>query len=261
MKIRGKVQYVSASIVAIALVGLAQCSPREPQSRRAAVATSDVAVAAQKTYVAPGDLDEYYVFNSGGHSGNVYVYGIPSMRHISTIPVFTPGPSYIQAEVSMILPAGGEGFSLSGPPRLETGFANTSILLDSSLTGGELHTRSEIRQRLGEIAPGEISEARRRAQRIQADMAELVGPTDVRWRWDLDGAERRAKALLAQNLPGGASDAHDMLVEAMNWFEKAEAIRPPQNDDALLRWNACARIINANRLEARVMESATVMLE
>jgi hypothetical protein len=74
-------------------------------------------------------------------------------------------------------------------------------------------------------------------------------------------AERRAKALLAQNLPGGASDAHDMLVEAMNWFEKAEAIRPPQNDDALLRWNACARIINANRLEARVMESATVMLE
>ncbi len=45
------------------------------------------------TYVAPGDLDEYYLFYSGGHSGNVYVAGIPSMRHISTIPVFSPYPA------------------------------------------------------------------------------------------------------------------------------------------------------------------------
>ena len=53
-------------------------------------ARSDVQAAAQKSYVAPGDLDEFYVFKSGGHSGQVYVYGVPSMRHISTIPVFSP---------------------------------------------------------------------------------------------------------------------------------------------------------------------------
>ena len=52
-----------------------------------------MAVAAQKTYVAPGDLDEYYMFASGGHSGQVYVYGVPSMRHLSTIPVYTPYPA------------------------------------------------------------------------------------------------------------------------------------------------------------------------
>lgn len=45
------------------------------------------------TYVAPGNLDEYYLFYSGGHSGNVYVAGVPSMRHISTIPVFAPYPA------------------------------------------------------------------------------------------------------------------------------------------------------------------------
>jgi hypothetical protein len=29
----------------------------------------------------------------------------------------------------------------------------------------------------------------------------------------------------------------------MTMFEQAEAIRPPQNDDSLLRWNACARLL------------------
>ena len=49
--------------------------------------------AAQKVYVKPGEHDAYYAFLSGGHHGNVYVYGIPSCRHITTIPVFTPEPA------------------------------------------------------------------------------------------------------------------------------------------------------------------------
>jgi nitrous-oxide reductase len=46
-----------------------------------------------KAFVPPGKLDEYYMFASGGHSGQVYVFGIPSMRRIRTIPVFTPDPA------------------------------------------------------------------------------------------------------------------------------------------------------------------------
>jgi nitrous-oxide reductase len=73
-----------------ATVALTQCAPASGPSRQGA---TDTTAAAQKVYVAPGNLDEYYLFASGGHSGNVYVYGIPSMRHISTIPVFTPYPA------------------------------------------------------------------------------------------------------------------------------------------------------------------------
>lgn len=48
----------------------------------------DVVDAALKTYVPPGQLDEYYLFASGGHSGQLFVFGVPSMRRIRTIPVF-----------------------------------------------------------------------------------------------------------------------------------------------------------------------------
>lgn len=65
----------------------------DKKGRGGAGARSDVQEAALKTYVAPGDLDKYYLFKSGGHSGQVYVYGVPSMRHISTIPVYTPYPA------------------------------------------------------------------------------------------------------------------------------------------------------------------------
>ncbi|HEX6187395.1 MAG TPA: Sec-dependent nitrous-oxide reductase [Pyrinomonadaceae bacterium] len=62
-------------------------------SKKPATERGDTAEAAIASYVAPGDLDEYYLFYSGGHSGNVYVAGVPSMRHISTIPVFAPYPA------------------------------------------------------------------------------------------------------------------------------------------------------------------------
>jgi hypothetical protein len=64
-------------------------------------------------------------------------------------------------------------------------------------------------------------------------------------------AERRAKAKLRQNSPDCRFQAFDLFVQAMAAFEKAESIRPPGNDDALLRWNTCARIIERNKLVAR----------
>jgi hypothetical protein len=59
--------------------------------------------------------------------------------------------------------------------------------------------------------------------------------------------ERRAKALLAHQTPRGGSRAYEWIREAMVNYERAEAIRPQNNDDALLRWNACARLIMQDR--------------
>ena len=59
--------------------------------------------------------------------------------------------------------------------------------------------------------------------------------------------ERRAKAHLSAAARLRGRRAYEWLREAMTWYEKAEAIRPPGNDDALLRWNACARMIMRDR--------------
>lgn len=53
-------------------------------------AASQAAADAQRVYVAPGKLDDYYAMLSGGQSGSVFVYGIPSCRFIKEIPIFEP---------------------------------------------------------------------------------------------------------------------------------------------------------------------------
>ncbi len=49
-------------------------------------------LAAAKTYVPTGERDEFLAFASGGQSGHVIVYGVPSMRILKYIAVFTPEP-------------------------------------------------------------------------------------------------------------------------------------------------------------------------
>lgn len=72
-------------------------------------------------------------------------------------------------------------------------------------------------------------------------------------------AERRGKKLLQRG--GSPSEAFAFLQEAMGHFEKAEAIRPAGNDDALLHWNACARIITSNHLTPRGEDSVSLQSE
>jgi hypothetical protein len=58
--------------------------------------------------------------------------------------------------------------------------------------------------------------------------------------------ERRAKAQLRLGAPGSEEIAYDWFREAMTWYEEAERLRTPGNDEAILRWNSCARTLNQN---------------
>lgn len=95
-------------IIATILLALVGCSDdgSEPKSA-GAISSAD---AASQVYVAPGQYDEFYAFMSGGFSGQLSVYGLPSGRLFKVIPVFS-----VDAEK-------GYGFNEETKPMLETSF-------------------------------------------------------------------------------------------------------------------------------------------
>jgi len=89
--------------------------------------------AAERVYVAPGELDEYYAFMSGGFSGQLSVYGLPSGRMLKVLPVFSQNPE------------NGYGYTEETKPMLNTSYGfvpwDDSHHPDISQTNGELDGR------------------------------------------------------------------------------------------------------------------------
>src|ERR671925_634279 len=74
--------------------------------------------------------------------------------------------------------------------------------------------------------------------------------------------ERCAKAQLRSGTPRAGEMAYHWLREAMSWYEKAEAQRPAGNDEAILRWNTCARMLSRDdRLRPSTREAVELGLE
>ncbi|MCF6296565.1 MAG: Sec-dependent nitrous-oxide reductase [Flavobacteriaceae bacterium] len=77
--------FFSFIVVATFITG---CAPSEKKGSKGALAGN----AAEKVYVAPGEHDSHYAFISGGFSGQLSVYGLPSGRLFRVIPVFSQDP-------------------------------------------------------------------------------------------------------------------------------------------------------------------------
>ncbi len=74
--------------------------------------------------------------------------------------------------------------------------------------------------------------------------------------------ERRAEAALLKGGPAAGAIAHEWFMRAMDHYAEAEPLRPDDNDDAILRWNTCARILNRHPdVRPREEEAEVQMLE
>ncbi len=67
--------------------------------------------------------------------------------------------------------------------------------------------------------------------------------------------ERQAKASIAKGMTDYKHNAYEWLEDAMEAFEKADKLSPPDNSDAILRWNACLRTIEKYHLTERPAEA------
>lgn len=76
---------ITASVLAAGAI----MSCQNKSSKNESIIGGDVA---SKVYVAPGKYDEFYLFTSGGFSGQVGIYGLPSGRLFKVIPVFSQNP-------------------------------------------------------------------------------------------------------------------------------------------------------------------------
>lgn len=102
MTIRLTYAFLSLAILAGGLIGC-----QAPTTTSTGSAAGD---AASRVYVQPGQMDEFYAFLSGGFSGQLSVYGLPSGRLLKVIPVFS-----VDAEK-------GYGFNEETKPLLETSY-------------------------------------------------------------------------------------------------------------------------------------------
>lgn len=99
----------SAMLSVLTILGLVvatSCGPKEGKEHSGALSAD----AAKAAYVAPGEYDEFYAFISGGFSGQMSVYGLPSGRLLKVIPVFSLDPEK------------GYGFNEETKPMLQTSF-------------------------------------------------------------------------------------------------------------------------------------------
>ncbi|MGI9610816.1 MAG: Sec-dependent nitrous-oxide reductase [Acidimicrobiia bacterium] len=93
---RSRAVVVGVALVAAFSLVLTACNGGEDSSYADLIEergfTDDDVTAALKTYMPTGEHDEYVIFASGGHSGQIHVIGVPSMRLLKTVGVFTPEP-------------------------------------------------------------------------------------------------------------------------------------------------------------------------
>lgn len=88
MKLNNKTMVTIAVGIGLA-ASMFACTPKKPSNSGGASVSKN---AAEKVYVAPGKHDEFYSFLSGGFSGQLAVYGLPSGRLLRVIPVYSVNP-------------------------------------------------------------------------------------------------------------------------------------------------------------------------
>lgn len=147
-----------------------------------------------------------------------------------------------------------EQYRLLNQPRLAESICQDILLVDSGNQKAKITLLLALTDQFGFSS----STAARKAQDIAGSLtdnyAKLYYTGIIR--------ERQGSASLASSNPGSDFDAYEWYLEAMDFYEQADAAnKDSKNEDPVLRWNTCARIIMQYSLRSRPQGDDSGMLE
>ena len=136
-----------------------------------------------------------------------------------------------------------ERYRLLNEPRLSESICDDILNIEPDNHQAIVTMLLAITDQFGRTSFGDINKARQ--------LLSLISNEYDRHYYSGIICERQGIASINQGMRGGHFSVYEWLTEAMEHYEKAEAVRSPGNDDSILRWNTCARLIMNHHLQPR----------
>jgi hypothetical protein len=146
-----------------------------------------------------------------------------------------------------------EHYRLLNQPRLAESICLDILAVDSRNSAASIILLLALTDQFGKSSSKASKQALHLAQSLDDEYSKIYYTGLVH--------ERQAGNALGSGVPGSDFDAYEWYLEAMDCYEKADAIHPKGNDDAILRWNTCIRTIEQYDLHERPLDDGEPLLE
>ena len=138
-------------------------------------------------------------------------------------------------------------YRLLNQPKLAESICLDVLDVDKNNHKAKVFLLLALTDQFGQSFSAAAKHANELAKSLQDEYSQLYYTAIIR--------ERMGTATLNSGNPGSNFDAYEWYIEAMDLFEKAQPLAPPYNNDAILRWNTCARTIMQYDLRERPFEN------
>jgi hypothetical protein len=146
-----------------------------------------------------------------------------------------------------------ERYRLLNEPQLAESICLDILEVEPDNTQGLVILLLAMTDQFGTSEAGGVNEARKLLNRMKSDYEKYYYGGII--------CERQGNSIFSRGTMSSSTMAYDWYTDAMQLYEKAEAVRPEGNDDSILRWNTCARLIARNKLQPHREEYSEPPLE
>jgi hypothetical protein len=146
-----------------------------------------------------------------------------------------------------------ETYRLLNQPRLAESICQDILSIDSGNQKASIFLLLALTDQFGRSSSKAVKQAQEIASKLKDEYARAYYTGII--------LERQGSVALGSGIPGADFDACEWYLEAMKNYEKAESLATEGNNDPILRWNTCARIIMQYNLQERPQDDSRNELE